>query len=137
MADDELTELLGSLEHRFWDAMVERDAVAAAALCDEPTMVAGASGAATIDRAMFTSMLMSDGWVLRSYEITDVVAHRVTEDVAVVAYRVHEDLEVDGEDVALDAADASTWVRRDGTWVCALHTESILGDAYGRDRATS
>ena len=137
MADDELTELLGSLEHRFWDAMVERDAAAATALSDEPTVVAGASGAASIDRATLGAMMTSGGWTLRSYAITDLLVHRVTDDVVVVAYRVHEDLEVDGEDVALDAADASTWVRRDGTWVCALHTESVLGDAYGRDRATS
>lgn len=137
MADDELTELLSSLEHRFWDAMVERDAAAATALSDEPTVVAGASGAAKIDRATLGAMMSSGGWTLRSYAITDLLVHRVTDDVAVVAYRVHEDLEVDGADVAFDAADASTWVRRDGTWVCALHTESILGDAYGRDRATS
>ncbi len=36
--------------------------------------------------------------------------------------------------VELDAADASTWVRRSGKWLCALHTESIAGDSYGRDR---
>ena len=33
-----------------------------------------------------------------------------------------------------DAADASTWVRRNGRWVCALHTESLKGDPFGRDR---
>lgn len=137
MADDELTELLGSLEHRFWDAMVARDTAAATALSDEPTVVTGASGAAKIDRATLGAMMGSGSWTLRSYAITDLLVHQVTDDVAVVAYRVHEDLEVDGEDVALDAADASTWVRRDGTWVCALHTESILGDAYGRDRGAS
>jgi hypothetical protein len=25
-------------------------------------------------------------------------------------------------------------VRRGGRWVCALHTEAIAGDPYGRDR---
>jgi hypothetical protein len=30
----------------------------------------------------------------------------------------------------------STWVRRNGGWVCALHTESILGDPFGRDKRT-
>jgi hypothetical protein len=34
----------------------------------------------------------------------------------------------------LDAADSSTWVRRNGRWLCALHTEAILGDPFGRDR---
>ena len=36
--------------------------------------------------------------------------------------------------MALDAADSSTWVRRDGRWLCAMHTEAIAGDPFGRDR---
>jgi hypothetical protein len=56
------------------------------------------------------------------------------DDVAVVAYEVHEELTVDGKPVTLDAADSSTWVRRNGRWLCALHTEAIAGDPFGRDR---
>jgi hypothetical protein len=56
------------------------------------------------------------------------------DEVAIIAYNVHEELTVEGRPVALDAADASTWVRRGGRWVCALHTESIAGDPFGRDR---
>ena len=58
-------------------------------------------------------------------------------DAAVLAYTVHERVTVDGKSVTLDAADASTWVRRGGQWRCALHTESIQGDPFGRDRATA
>jgi hypothetical protein len=50
---------------------------------------------------------------------------------------VHEDLTVDGEPVSIDAADTSEWVRRDGSRLCALHTESITGDPFGRDRAAA
>ena len=39
---------------------------------------------------------------------------RLDEDTAVIAYTVHEQLEVDGDPVAFDAADTSTWVRRGG-----------------------
>jgi hypothetical protein len=53
---------------------------------------------------------------------------------AVLAYKVREALTVDGKPVTFEAADASTWVRRDGQWVCALHTESLAGDPFGRDR---
>jgi hypothetical protein len=58
----------------------------------------------------------------------------ITNDVAVVAYKIREDLTVEGRPVTLEDTDASTWVRRDGQWLCALHTESILGDSFGRDR---
>ena len=132
MADDELTELLSSLEDRFWQAMATQDVAAATALSDDPTVVAGASGAALIDRATLGGMLAAGTWKLRAYTLSDLVVHRVTDDVAVVAYRAHEELEVDGEELTLDAADASPWVRRDGVWLCALHTESILGDPFGR-----
>ncbi len=45
------------------------------------------------------------------------------------------ELKVDGEPVAFDAADTSTWVRRDGRWLCALHMESVAGDPFGRGRS--
>ena len=41
---------------------------------------------------------------------------------------------VDGQPLSLDAADSSTWVRTDGRWQCAMHTESVLGDPFGRSR---
>ena len=42
---------------------------------------------------------------------------------------------VDGKDVDLEAFDASVWRREQGQWTCVLHTESIAGDPFGRDRA--
>ncbi|MND03478.1 hypothetical protein D3C83_233120 [compost metagenome] len=56
------------------------------------------------------------------------------DDVAVVAYKAHEKLTVEGKPVTLDVTDSSTWIKRDNRWVCALHSESILGDPFGRDR---
>ncbi len=73
-------------------------------------------------------------WKLTGFEITSPIVELLTDDVAVVAYRVHEDLLVDGQPLALDASDSSTWVRRNGEWVCAVHTEAIAGDPFGRDR---
>lgn len=40
---------------------------------------------------------------------------------------------MEGKPVTIDAADASTWIRRNGSGLCALHTESLLGDPFGRD----
>ena len=44
------------------------------------------------------------------------------------------DTVVDGKPTKLEALDSSVWVRRDGKWVCALHTETLAGDPFGRDR---
>jgi len=47
---------------------------------------------------------------------------------------VRELLTVEGKPVTLEAADSSTWVLRDGNWVCTLHTEALAGDPFGRDK---
>jgi hypothetical protein len=51
-----------------------------------------------------------------------------------VAYKVNERVVVDGKTRPIEANDSSVRVRRDGTWLCALHTDSLAGDPYGRDR---
>jgi len=43
-------------------------------------------------------------------------------------------MEVEGKPLTMKAADATTWVRQDGEWMAALHTESLLGDPFGRQR---
>jgi hypothetical protein len=104
-------------------------------LTDEQCIVAGASGVASINREAFAGMLNSSAWTLNEFEfVGDVEVRALTDDVAIVAYKVKEQLTVEGKPLTLEAADASTWVRRDGRWLCALHTEAVAGDAFGRDR---
>lgn len=123
------------LERQYWQALKDKDDVTALRLSDDPCIVAGATGIASLDRGALAGMLKQGGYLLRDFEIDpDVKVKMIGEDVAVIAYKVREDLTVDGKPVKLEAADASTWVRRDGRWVCALHTEAIAGDPFGRDR---
>jgi|SRR5436190_17636464 len=127
-------ELL-ELERRYWQALQDRDDATALKLSDDPCIVAGAQGVATLDRQSMAGMLRQATWKLERFEIDpNVKVKLLRDDVAVVAYKVREELTVDGKPVKLEAADASTWVRRDGQWVCALHTEALAGDPFGRDR---
>jgi uncharacterized protein (TIGR02246 family) len=126
---------LVELEKQYWRAIRDRDTDAAMRLTDDPCVVTGAQGVGSIGRKMFEQMLTSSAWTLHDFEIRDVQFRQLTDDVAVVAYKVTEHMTVEGKPLTLDAADASTWVRRNGHWVCALHTESIAGDPFGRDRA--
>lgn len=123
------------LERRYWQALKDNDVDIVRELTDDTCIVTGAQGVAALTRDSLAQMMGEATYELRSFEIGDgVTVQRLGDDVAILAYKVHEELEVDGEIIALDAADASTWVRRDGRWRCALHTESILGDSFGRDR---
>lgn len=127
-------ELL-ELEKRFWQALKDQDADTAMRLTDEPCIVTGAQGVGAIDRETLGAMIKSASYTLQRFELKEGAQVRLLgDDVAIVAYQVHEELTVDGKPVAFDAADSSTWVRRDGRWLCAMHTEAIMGDPFGRDR---
>lgn len=126
---------LVELETQFWQAMKDQDVEAATQLTDSTCIVAGAQGVGSLPRQAIGGMLKSATWKLNEFEfVGDVLTSVVTDDVAIVAYKVREELTVDGKPITLEAFDASTWVRRDGRWLCALHTESIPGDSFGRDR---
>lgn len=134
MATTTLTSELLDLENQYWQAIQKKDVDAAMRLTDEECIVTGAQGVGRISRKALSDMLAKAPYTLKSFAIQDAEVRELRDDIAVVAYKVHEELTVDGKPVQLDAADASTWVRRNGRWVCALHTESILGDPFGRDR---
>jgi hypothetical protein len=121
-------------EHAFWQSMIDRDSAVGAAMTAEPCIVTGAQGVGSIDRKMFAKMMDGGTWTLKSYEFTDVKFAQPAENVAVIGYKVREELTVDGNPLTLEAADASTWVKQGSEWLCALHTESLLGDPFGRDR---
>jgi hypothetical protein len=75
-------------------------------------------------------------WELERFTFDESTAQVqfLNEDVALVAYQVREKLTVDGKPVNLEANDSSVWVRKGGEWLCAMHTESLAGDPFGRDK---
>ena len=127
-------ELL-DLEHKFWQAMKNRDTDTMVELTDEHCLLGGAQGVQLIQRDALREMMNNPDWTLKNYSVTgDTHVHQLGDDVAAVGYEVHEELTVDGKPVKLDAVESSTWVRRNNHWLCAVHTEAIKGDPFGRDR---
>jgi hypothetical protein len=120
------TDLL-QLEKRYWQAIKDRDLETARSLTDFPCLVAGKHGTRLVDEETYGEMMSSESMKLRDFAIAeDANVRFLSEDVAVVAYRVREDMLLDGTETTLDAADTSTWVRREGAWRCAAHTEALL-----------
>lgn len=133
MEDHSVEKELLSLEQRYWQAVKDKDVEAAMQLSDDPCIIAGAQGVGRIDRRSMGAMMEAAHYTLHRFEIAqDAQVRLLSQDVAIVAYKVTEELTVDGQPVLLEAADASTWVRRGNRWVCALHTESLAGDPFGR-----
>jgi len=136
MASTTLFNELLDLENQYWQAMKDKDVETAMRLTDDECIVTGAQGVGRVNRETLAAMLKNAPYTLHDFELNDPEVRALGDDVAIVAYKVHEELTVDGKPVKLDAADASTWIRRDGKWRCALHTEAIVGDPFGRDRRT-
>lgn len=134
MTDGPIEAKLIDLEKQYWQAIKNRDVPAAMRLTDDPCIVTGAQGVARITRTAFAGMLQAGGWTLHEFTLSDIQLRLLGDDVAILAYKVKELLTVDGKSLTVDAADSSTWVRREGQWVCALHTEALLGDPFGRDK---
>lgn len=125
---------LKDLENRFWKAMVESDVETMIDLTDETCILTGAQGVSKFEREDFRKMVDQSNYKITGFDLSDWKISVLNDETAVVGYKVSEKLTVDGKPVALTAADASTWVRKDGKWVCSLHTESISGDPFGRDK---
>jgi hypothetical protein len=129
---DSIERELVQLEERYWNAIKEKDSSTAASLSSDPCVVVGAQGVGELDKATLATMMQGANYELKAFSLDDVHVRRVADDVAVVAYKVKEDLVVEGQDVNLEAFDSSVWVRRNGQWICVVHTESIAGDPFGR-----
>ncbi|HEX6317172.1 MAG TPA: nuclear transport factor 2 family protein [Gemmatimonadaceae bacterium] len=123
-------------ERRFWNAMKDKDGEAASEMTNDACIVVGAQGVSTIDPPTMARLTREGEWELKRYTFDESTAQVqfLNDEIALVAYKVNERLTVDGKPLTLEANDASVWVRKDGEWRCAMHTESLAGDPFGRDR---
>jgi uncharacterized protein (TIGR02246 family) len=138
MAQEKAEKEILELEKRYWQALKDNDLQTCLELTDDPCIVSGAQGFNKINKAQFSEMMKSANYTLDDFKVEDGAEVRLLgDDVAVLAYKVHEELTLEGKKVQLDAAESSTWIKRDGRWVCTMHTESLLGDPFGRDRERS
>jgi hypothetical protein len=129
-----LQEQILDLEEQFWEAMKTKDAKTAAEMTGDASIIAGATGVATISPAIMRQMLAEGNWTLEDYQFADVQVREVSPDAAIIGYKVTEHLTVEDAPIHFTAYDTSMWHRQDGRWTCVLHTESVEGDPFGRDR---
>ena len=120
-----------ALEKRFWEAMKDKDAKGAAALIADDGLVTGVQGPMRMNPAKYEEMTRDGKWTLEKYTFSDVDVVFPADDVAVIAYNVHQTGTIGEDPMDMKCVDSSTWVRDDGDWKCALHTEIIVDGAPG------
>ncbi len=123
-------------ERAFWDSMKAKDGRKAGTMTADGCIVVGAQGVGAIDGKAMEKMMAEGKWELKRYSFDEksMQVRFIADNIAVVAYKVNEQVALDGETLSFEANDSSVWVQQGGEWRCALHTESLAGDPYGRDR---
>ena len=120
------------LETRFWQSMKDKDVDTASSLIAKEGLVTGPMGTMTINPEKYAQMTRDGQWTLDNFEMKDVEVVQPTPDSAIIAYEVHQTGDMKGQRMDMRCADSSVWVKESGDWKCALHTETILKDASGR-----
>ena len=115
------------LETEFWQSMVDKDADKAATMIADDSLVVGPEGAMRIGPEEYKRMTEEGQWELDRFELSDVNVVFPNEDTGIIAYKVHQTGTMRGQEMDLNCADSSTWVRDGDEWKCALHTETIIG----------
>ena len=112
------------LEHAFWSSLVDRDVDAATALLAPQALMVSSRGAMQFDPSQYAKMLQDPRHGLIDYTLSDMAVLFPTEDIAIVTYRAKQAMQMDGKQLEQDVVDSSTWVKLDGKWKCAAHTEA-------------
>jgi ketosteroid isomerase-like protein len=122
------TDTIVKLEKTFWQSMVDKDADKAMTMIAEQCLITGPMGPMRSDPADYKRMTEEGNWELDKSEFSDVQVIFPAEDTAIIAYKVHQTGTMKGQEMDLNCADSTTWVRDGRAWKCALHTETIVGE---------
>ena len=120
------------LETRFWQSMKDKDPETAKSLIASEGLVTGPMGTMTMNPEKYAEMTREGKWTLEDFQLKNVEVVQPNADSAIIAYEVHQTGDHDGQPMDLRCADSSVWVKENGGWKCALHTETILEDANAR-----
>lgn len=118
-----------ALEKKFWQSMVDEDTDTAIGLLDEPALMVSSHGALQFDRQQYKKMAEEGTMVVKSFEFSDMEVMYPNDDTAVLTYRVKQAIAQRGDgakEIEQEMADSSVWLRKDGEWLCVMHTETEI-----------
>jgi hypothetical protein len=117
---------LVTLEKKFWQSMVDEDTDTALSMLNEPSMMVSAHGTMKFDHAAYREMAEKGSMVIKSFELSDMDVMFPDDNTAVVTYRARQAMAERGksEEIQQEMADSSVWMRKNGQWLCVMHTET-------------
>ncbi len=114
------------LENKFWQSMVDEDTDTALSLLAEPSLMVSSHGAMKFDHASYRQMAEKGTMVIKSFKLSDMNVMFPTEDTALLTYHAKQALSKRGDsaETEQEMTDSSVWARKDGQWLCVMHTET-------------
>jgi hypothetical protein len=116
-----------SLERAFWQSLVDDQPEVASGMLTPTALMVSANGAMSFDPPTYEKMARNPKHSLLDYRFSDMDVLFPSDDVAIATYRAWQKYEKDGATIEEDVVDSSTWLRIDGKWRCAAHTETRAG----------
>ena len=111
-------EVLG-LENKYWDAMRNNDIETAVSLTKFPAMLSSPKGIQRMPEAEYRKMMKDfNGEQFKGIELQNPQVDVLSEDTVLVSYSIMFN--------GMKMLDTSTWVKENGKWICAFHTENPL-----------
>lgn len=125
-ATETLRDEIVDLEYQLFDAIKRSDKATVEKLTFEPYYVVGAHGVLREGRKGYAEEISADAYRLKTYAIDreSLSFEQLSDDVAVITYHGHVAYERSGRAQTADSYNCSVWVRSNGGWQRAVHTES-------------
>ena len=115
-----------ALEHRFWQSMVDGDTDTALGLLAEPALMVSSHGSMQFDHAGYRKMAEDPRFALKAFDLSNTKVLRPVRRRRDRHLRSRPDHHHGRPRGPCACSDSSTWVRRDGKWLCAIHTETPM-----------
>lgn len=116
-----------SLERAFWQSLVDDQPEVAAGMLTSTALMVSANGAMSFDPPTYEKMAADPKYRLLDYRFSDMDVLFPSDDVAIATYRAWQKYAKGDEIIEEDVVDSSTWLKLDGKWRCAAHTEARAG----------
>lgn len=117
------------LETEFWQSLVDGAPEKAAALLTDKAANAAMYGIHHFSPAEYLKMAKDGPAKLTSFSFSNEKVFFPAPDVAVATYEARQSFEMDGKAHEMACFDTTTWVKNNGRWLAAVHTESPRADS--------
>ena len=115
------------LEKQYWAAMAAHDLNTVTKLTHFPCILTAKNGVREVDEKAFQEGFeQAKEMEMKIVGITDEKVQMLSDDYGIIGYTVEIEHVVKAETTRSKAACSSAWIKEEGEWKCALHTETEI-----------